>query len=190
MGTFTFKWESSLDSTRRIFVKWMRGRVGRVSYFYSIEANEKRGAGYHVHSLWADCRSVFRREAWASWFEKYGRARIEPVRSQRDSEAYASKYLCKPNAWWDVYLQWHRLRALRGQSFTLESSSSPGGVGPAAVTGPLPVPQSEFPFTPEVFNLYSERVGDCSSGSVGDTPAPPARGVVWREREPGLWERS
>lgn len=118
MATFTFRWESSLDSTRRIFEKWMRQRFCQVSYFYGIEENPSRD-GCHVHALWADCRGVFRREAWANWFKRYGRAVVEPVRSKGDSAEYASKYLCKPNAWFNAHLQWHRLEALRGAKFSL-----------------------------------------------------------------------
>lgn len=119
MATFTFRWQSSLDSTRRIFEKFMARKLPQISYFYSVEGNPCRD-GFHVHSLWGDSRGVFRKDVWADWFQRYGRARIEPVRSVRDSEDYASKYLCKPNAWWNVKLQWHRREALKGKETVIE----------------------------------------------------------------------
>lgn len=110
-ATFTFRWEASLDSARRCYERWMRRKLSRLSYFYSIEENPSRD-GHHVHSLWAGCRGVYRKEAWASWFERYGRARIEPARKVGDCADYAAKYLCKPNAWWNVKLQWDRQQRL------------------------------------------------------------------------------
>jgi len=122
-ATFTFRWESSLDSTRRIFEKFMRRKFGRLSYYYAIEPNPNR-YGNHVHSLWADASGVFRREAWAAWFQRYGRAKIEPVKSPQDSAQYASKYLCKADAWWNCKLQWHRLQGLNERDFRLCESPS------------------------------------------------------------------
>jgi len=118
MSTFTFRWESSLESTRRCFTRWIARDLPRISYFYGIEQNPSRD-GYHVHSLWADCRSVFRKAVWQDRHDRWGRARIEPVRSKQDSSEYASKYLCKPNAWYDIKLQWHRLQKLHDVKFKL-----------------------------------------------------------------------
>jgi hypothetical protein len=107
MMTGTFRWEASMESGRRCFTKWIRRKLPRVSYYYVLEQNPSRD-GFHVHSLWADAQTVYRREMWADWVKRYGRARIEPVRSAKDSADYASKYLTKPNCWWDYFLQWHR----------------------------------------------------------------------------------
>lgn len=120
MFTGTFRWSASLDSARRIFEKWMRKKLPHVSYYYALEGNPGRD-GFHVHALWADCRGVLRKDAWLSWFKPYGRARIEPVRSKRDCEDYASKYLCKSDGWWNVKLQWHWLQRLNGRPFQLRS---------------------------------------------------------------------
>lgn len=129
MATFTFRWEASLDSTRRCFEKFMARKIPQVSYFYSVEANPSRD-GHHAHSLWGDCRGVFRKEVWADWFKRYGRARIELVRSKGQSAEYASKYLCKAQCWWNVKLQWHRLPSLSGRAFELEGDR--GHLLPAA----------------------------------------------------------
>jgi len=117
----TFAWEASLDSARRVFEKWMAKEYARVSYFYAIEQNPSRD-GYHVHALWADARSVFRKEAWAAWFKSYGRARIEPVRGKEDVATYCAKYVCKERAWWNAKLQWHRVQALNNSAFILRNS--------------------------------------------------------------------
>jgi hypothetical protein len=116
---FTFAWEASLDSGRRCFEKFMRQHYPRVSYFYALEQNPCRD-GFHVHALWSDSRNVFRKEAWAAWFAKYGRARIEPVRSQEDVAGYCAKYVTKEGAWWNVKLQWHRIQALNCVDYKLE----------------------------------------------------------------------
>lgn len=117
----TWRWESSLDSSRRTFERFMRRHLSRVSYFYALEQNPSRD-GYHVHALWADAGSIFRREAWAAWFKRYGRARIEPVRSFEDVSGYCAKYVTKERAWYDVKLQWHRIQAMHGRPFKLEQT--------------------------------------------------------------------
>lgn len=127
----TFRWEASLESGRRCYEKFMRRHLARVSYFYALEENPCRD-GFHVHALWADAGSVFRREAWAAWFKAYGRARIEPVRSKGDVSDYCSKYVTKEGAWWNVKLQWHRLQAQHGASFALERGPAPLPVAPLA----------------------------------------------------------
>jgi hypothetical protein len=128
MTTFTFRWEASADSARRCFTRWIRRELPGVSFFYALEPNPSRD-GHHVHSLWCDCghvltkrsgcrdlvRSVEGFDVWRHAFERWGRARVELVESKRDSSDYASKYLCKPNAWYDVHLQSYRWRALGGR---------------------------------------------------------------------------
>jgi hypothetical protein len=114
----TFRWEASLESGRRCFEKFMRRHLPQVSYFYALEENPCRD-GFHVHALWGDAGGVFRREAWATWFKRYGRARIEPVRDQGDVTSYCAKYVTKERAWWNVKLQWHRIQALNGTPFAL-----------------------------------------------------------------------
>lgn len=118
----TFSWECSLDSGRRVFERFMVRHLSRVSYFYALEQNPCRD-GFHVHALWADAGSVFRKEAWSAWFQRYGRARIEPVRSYEDVSGYCAKYVTKERSWWDVKLQWHRLHAMHGRRFTLEQQT-------------------------------------------------------------------
>jgi len=124
MATMTFRWHAGIYSAQRVFEKWMRKRLPGVSYVEAIEANPGRD-GYHVHALWSDCKTVHRKEEWANWFKRYGRARIEPVRDSRDVSDYAAKYLVKGDAWFNVKLQWHRLQAIRDPSFALTLSPLP-----------------------------------------------------------------
>lgn len=118
MSTFTFRWEASVESARRCFTRWIRKRLPGVSYYYAIEGNPSR-AGCHVHSLWADARGFRRKALWQESLQRWGYARIEPVRNKRDSSDYASKYLCKTDGWFDVHLQWHRKQKLHNSDFVL-----------------------------------------------------------------------
>jgi hypothetical protein len=102
----TFEWECSLDAARRGFERWMAKEMKGVSYFYSIEKNPGR-PGYHVHALFFRPLEIHRKAAWASWFGRFGRARIEPVRSMEDVTGYCAKYVTKDvqdQGWWNVKL--------------------------------------------------------------------------------------
>ena len=88
-------------------VERFMGDLAGVSYFYSVEKNPSRD-GHHAHMLWGDCHSVYRKEQWAKWLKLHGRARIEPVKSDKDVAGYASKYVMKLPCWWNIKLQWHR----------------------------------------------------------------------------------
>jgi hypothetical protein len=107
----TFRWEASLDSTKRCYEKFMRRALPDVTYFYAIEQNPSRD-GHHVHALWADCAGIQRSDVWEAWYARYGRARIEPCRNALDVASYCAKYVCKERAWWDLKLVspdlWHR----------------------------------------------------------------------------------
>jgi len=119
MATGTFRWSASCDSATRCFERFMRRKYPSMSYYYAVECHPG-GHGYHVHSLWADCRDVYRKEGWADWCKRYGWSQVERVRKKEDAASYASKYLCKPSGWWNVRLQWHRIRKVRGdESFRL-----------------------------------------------------------------------
>lgn len=78
-----------------------------MSYFYALEPNPGRD-GYHVHALWCDCENKSRRVIWQTWFGRYGRVRIEPIRSRDDVSDYCAKYVTKVATWWDVHLFSHR----------------------------------------------------------------------------------
>jgi hypothetical protein len=175
----TFRWEVSLDAARRGYERFMSRALPHLSYFYAEEANPSRD-GYHIHALWGDCKTLYRREAWATWFERFGRARIEPVRDRGDVAGYCAKYVTKERAWWNVKLQWHRSQALRGGPFTLEREASSSGYAA------LPVPQTEFPYAAQVFNLTSD------ASPAGSEPVvvanDPHQISLWSQRPDGVWE--
>jgi hypothetical protein len=102
-GTFTYSWESSFESTRRCFEKFMRIEAHGVSYFYAMEENPGRN-GHHVHALLYSPVEARRKLLWESWFNRYGRARIEAVKSSLDVSDYCAKYVCKERAWWNLKL--------------------------------------------------------------------------------------
>jgi hypothetical protein len=99
----TFAWEASIWSAQKSYERFMRKEVPGVSYFYALEENPSRD-GHHVHALWADCEAVHRSAIWEHWKARYGRNRIEPVRSVEDVVSYCSKYVTKERAWWNVKL--------------------------------------------------------------------------------------
>ncbi len=109
----------SMERAAAGYERFMSKHLRHLSYFYAVEQNPSRD-GYHVHALWGDARSVFRKGAWSQWHREHGRARIEPVKSRENVTDYCSKYVTKEGAWWNVKLQWHRARALVGKEFRLE----------------------------------------------------------------------
>lgn len=122
MATMTFRWESSVWSAMRAFRKTMARRLPGVSYYAVTERNPSRD-GYHLHSLWADCRSVSRKEEWRHWFTTYGRALIEPVRKAADVASYASKYLTKEESHLEIVLRSHHRDRIHGTAFKLEGAA-------------------------------------------------------------------
>lgn len=105
----TFRWEAGLMSAAKAFERFMGRDLDDVSYFYAVEQNPSRD-GHHVHALWAHAVGVQRSRAWRKWFDRFGRARIEPVRSHEDVSNYCAKYVAKECAWWNVKLSPATLR--------------------------------------------------------------------------------
>jgi hypothetical protein len=99
----TFVWEASIWSAQKSYEKFMKRECKDVSYFYACEENPSRD-GHHVHALWADSTGVHRSHIWERWKERFGRNRIEPVKSRDDVVSYCSKYVTKEGAWWNVKL--------------------------------------------------------------------------------------
>jgi hypothetical protein len=188
MCTFTFRWEASVDSARRCYERWIRKRLPQISWFYCIEPNPSR-EGCHVHALWADCLTVQRSAIWHELTGtkehpgRWGYSRIEPVKSKADSSAYASKYLTKSDAWFDLKLQWHRLQTLHSSPFELER----GQVQLSPDTR-LPVPQHEFGFAADVFNLASDPPADPPITPTAGPACDPRQVTLWRDKGEGLWE--
>jgi hypothetical protein len=118
MATFTFRWQASVWSAMRAYKKVMAKRLAGVSYYAVTERNPSRD-GYHLHALWADCKTVSRKVEWQNWFEKYGRALIEPVKSADDVSGYASKYLAKEETHLEIVLRSHWRDKMHGTKFSL-----------------------------------------------------------------------
>jgi hypothetical protein len=152
---------------------FMRDLPG-VSYFYSVEKNPSRD-GHHVHMLWGDCHGVYRKEQWAKWLKLHGRARIEPVNSDRDVAGYASKYVMKIPCWWNINLRWHRWNNELPSRSQVDNGrvsfpQSPGsqcepGAGERVVGSDFNIPPSKV-FAAEAH----ERIQH------------------WKEVSPGIWE--
>jgi hypothetical protein len=175
----------SMDSARKAYERFMQRELPRVSYFYAIEPNPSR-AGCHVHALWADAKGVYRQEAWAAWFQRYGRARIEPVRSQSDVSDYCAKHLVasyttKAPVWWNVKLQWHRVQAQHGTPFALEGSVRKWNQS----TGTLPRECEQSRRTQEgaTDNSPGPAAGCASTPLEASSPAPQS----WRMVSPGIF---
>jgi hypothetical protein len=118
----TFAWEASVWSASRCYEKFMRSELRGVSYFYALEQNPGRD-GHHVHALWVDCKNLKRSDIWREWFARYGRNRIEPVRSPGDVADYCAKYVTKEGAWWNVKLLSHR-HPEQARHFTLSNTGA------------------------------------------------------------------
>ncbi len=101
IGHFTFRFEASIWSTQKRFPEFMRDLVPDLNWFFAVEQNPSRD-GHHVHALIGNVRELRRKAVWRQWFERYGRNRIEPIRSFADVSRYCAKYVCKERAWWDV----------------------------------------------------------------------------------------
>ena len=112
IANMTFVWECSLDSATRCHEKFMKRELPSVSYFYALEANPGR-KGYHIHALFSDTYGVRRSLVWKKWFDKYGRNRIEPVKSKMNVTSYVSKYVTKEGAWWNLQIKPDGLRSLK-----------------------------------------------------------------------------
>ena len=113
--TGTFEGEFSEASAQRAFERFMKKHAPDVTYFYSIERNPSR-QGHHVHALGADCAGLQRKDFWKAWFDRFGRNRLEPVKSRQDVSDYCSKhlvgYLTKEGGWWNFRIcnpdLWHQ----------------------------------------------------------------------------------
>lgn len=101
--TGTWSWPASMSSAQRSFERFMKRECPDVGYFYALEQNPSRD-GFHVHSLWSNTAGLYRRQVWKTWFDRYGRNKLEPIRDRTEAENYLTKYLTKAVTWWNVHL--------------------------------------------------------------------------------------
>lgn len=112
-ATLTFPWEAGLQSTINSYERFMRKGLPSVNHFYAVERNPSR-AGHHVHAIWSQSGDINRKDAWQKWFDRYGRARIEPVRHRQNVVDYCAKYIIKDQDWFNVKIvDGHVLRCIQ-----------------------------------------------------------------------------
>ena len=104
----TFEWNCDEFRARRIFQTWMDKKLPGSTYVFSVErdplqhkvANTRQGLNQacHVHAIsdthWnilKDKKDLTRQDLWKDWFNRFGRCRIEPVKSIEDATGYCIK---------------------------------------------------------------------------------------------------
>jgi hypothetical protein len=100
--TGTYRWPASEDSVRRTSERWFNRQQPGVPVFYGIDPNPSGDGGHHVHSLLATSGGMYRRDAWADWWARYGTARILPLTSIGGVSGYLAKYPMTGSRWWNL----------------------------------------------------------------------------------------
>ena len=117
--TGTFEGEFSQAAACRAYERFMKKHYPKVTWFYCSEKNPNR-EGHHVHGLIYLFGAELRRDdMWKRWFDRFGRCKVEPIRSQEDVSDYVTKHLCgylvKGDGWWNFQINdpelWARLKA-------------------------------------------------------------------------------
>tara|TARA_Y100000589_G_scaffold182685_1_gene173040 strand:- start:711 stop:1235 length:525 start_codon:yes stop_codon:yes gene_type:complete len=100
----TFEWNCDEFRARRIFQNWMEEKLPGSTYVFSVErdplqhkvANTRQGLNQacHVHAIsdtkWKFIREL-RSDLWKNWFDRFGRCRIDLVKSVEDATGYCIK---------------------------------------------------------------------------------------------------
>lgn len=104
----TFEWNCDEFRARRIFTTWMEKKLSGSTYVFSVErdplqhkvANTRQGLNQacHVHAIsdtrWdilKDKKDLHRTDLWKDWFSRFGRCRIDQVKSVSDATGYCIK---------------------------------------------------------------------------------------------------
>ena len=104
----TFEWNCDEFRARRLFQTFMAKTLPGSTYVFSVErdplqhkvANTRQGLNQacHVHAIsdtnwWIQEQknNLFIKDVWRTWFSKYGRCRIEKVKSIEDATGYCIK---------------------------------------------------------------------------------------------------
>lgn len=101
-ATLTFRYQCRDWSAQKAFERFVERQQPGVPVFYALEFNPGDNLGTHVHALLATSGGLYRRAMWSEWFQRYGRARIEPVAKIGGVTGYCSKYCTKSRVWWNV----------------------------------------------------------------------------------------
>jgi hypothetical protein len=83
----------------RLYREWVaeleaRSPLQSVYWFRAREPHKHRSST-HFHALIGGVGKLSRRDAWRLWFERNGRARIEPITTVGAVATYVSKYVLK-----------------------------------------------------------------------------------------------
>jgi hypothetical protein len=98
----TFRWVSSEDSVRRCSERWFHRQQPGVPVFYGIDPNPSGDGGHHLHGILATSGGMYRKDAWADWWKRYGVNRIEPILNIGGVSGYCAKYPLTGARWWNV----------------------------------------------------------------------------------------
>jgi len=99
--TGTFRWTCSEASAQRIFERWVGKVQPGVPTLYGLDPNPSGDGGHHVHGLLASS-DAYRKALWEDWFNRYGRARLEPIANIGGVSGYVAKYPLTGARWWNV----------------------------------------------------------------------------------------
>lgn len=103
----TFKWNCDEFRARQLFVAWMEKQLPSSTFLFATERdpmqdkvmNTKQGLNQacHVHAItdtdWhiLKANGTTRTSKWSNWKQRYGRCRIEPIKSISAASGYALK---------------------------------------------------------------------------------------------------
>ena len=103
----TFSWNCDEFRAPKLFENWMVKQLPSSTFLYSVERdpnqdkvmNTKQGLNQacHIHAItdtdWFILKKqgITRKSKWENWFNRYGRCRIEPVKTIRGATEYAMK---------------------------------------------------------------------------------------------------
>jgi hypothetical protein len=79
------------------YKRFMQERERRqISWCAAIERNPDWSGvnkGWHVHAMWTAEADIWRTKSFKRWANQWGNNKLEPVRQQRNVEAYVAKYV-------------------------------------------------------------------------------------------------
>ena len=114
--TGTTRYAASNRSLQKTYERFMKHNYPKVSYVYTLEPHSAEG--FHVHAMFDEGHDIRWKGFWKKWFDRYGRAKTEPMRHKADVASYVTKYICKTHEtkthntkeeiWWDVHLTKYR----------------------------------------------------------------------------------
>jgi hypothetical protein len=141
--TGTTRYIATCRSLRKSFEGFMRSNYKAVSYVYTLEPHVD--TGFHVHAMFDEPYLLSWNSFWERWYERYGRARTDPIRHKANVALYVTKYLTKEwdknkeelvgdpkvntdgrkEIWWNVKITERQFK--RSQNYSLSKTIRSGG---------------------------------------------------------------